>query len=58
VFSKIIAVSSGYGFGGCAPGVLLVPQSLDVATALEELLLIWVASEASEWADSLVWLPL
>ncbi len=39
-------------------GVFLVPQSLDVGTAIEELLLIWVASEASEWGNRLAWLPL
>jgi len=33
--------------------VFLVPQSLDVGTAIEELLLIWLASEAAEWASSL-----
>ena len=39
-------------------GVFLVPQSLDVGTAIEELLLIWLASEASEWENRLEWLPL
>jgi hypothetical protein len=39
-------------------GLFLVPQNLDVATAIDELLLIWLASEASEWEDRLVWLPL
>jgi hypothetical protein len=44
--------------GNHSAGVFLVPQSLDVGTAIEELLLIWLASEASEWEDRLVWLPL
>ena len=39
-------------------GVFLIPQSLDVETAIEELLLIWLASEASEWENRLEWLPL
>jgi hypothetical protein len=39
-------------------GVFLISQSLDVGTAIDELLLIWLASEASEWEDRLVWLPL
>lgn len=39
-------------------GVFLLPQSLDVATAIDELLLIWLASDASEWENRLVWLPL
>ena len=39
-------------------GVFLVPQSFDIGTAIEELLLIWLASEASEWENRLEWLPL
>lgn len=39
-------------------GVFLVSQSLDVGTAIEELLLIWLVSEAVEWENRLVWLPL
>jgi hypothetical protein len=34
--------------GKHSAGVFLVPQSLDVGTAIDELLLIWLASEASE----------
>jgi Domain of unknown function (DUF5615) len=41
-----------------SPGVFLIPQSLDVGTSIDELLLIWHASDASDWADRLVWLPL
>jgi Domain of unknown function (DUF5615) len=44
--------------GKHSAGVFLVPQSLDVRTAIEELLLIWLASEASEWENRLEWLPL
>jgi hypothetical protein len=44
--------------GRHSSGVFLIPQSLDVETAIDELLLIWMASEASEWEDRLVWLPL
>jgi hypothetical protein len=39
-------------------GVLLIPQTLDVATAIEELLLIRLATEASERVNRLEWLPL
>jgi predicted nuclease of predicted toxin-antitoxin system len=39
-------------------GVLLVPQNLDIGTAIEELLLIWLVSDASEWNNRLEWLPL
>ncbi len=41
-----------------SPGVFLIPQSLDVGTAIDELLVIWLASEASEWENQLQWLPL
>ncbi|MEO8025290.1 MAG: DUF5615 family PIN-like protein [Bryobacteraceae bacterium] len=44
--------------GNSTSGVFLIPQSLDVGRAIEELILIWLASEASEWADRLEWLPL
>ena len=44
--------------GKRSAGVFLMPQSLDVGAAIEELLLIWLASEASEWEDRLEWLPI
>jgi hypothetical protein len=44
--------------GRYSPGVFLVPQSLNLATAIDELLIIWLTSEASEWENRLVWLPL
>jgi hypothetical protein len=39
-------------------GVFLIPQTLDVGTAIDELLLIWNTSEAAEWENRLEWLPL
>ena len=39
-------------------GVFLIAQSLDIGTAVEELLLIWLASDASDWENRLAWLPL
>jgi len=44
--------------GKHSAGVFLIPQSLDIRSAIDELLLIWLASEASEWEDRLEWLPL
>jgi hypothetical protein len=44
--------------GKRSAGVFLIPQSLDVGIAIEELLLIWLASEAFEWENRLEWLPL
>ena len=44
--------------GKRSAGVFLIPQSLDVGTAIDDLLLIWLASEATEWENRLEWLPL
>ena len=44
--------------GKRSAGVFLIAQSLDIGIAIEELLLIWLASDASEWDDPLEWLPL
>ena len=40
------------------PGVIIIGQNLPVKTAIEELLLIWYSSEAEEWVNSIVELPL
>ncbi len=39
-------------------GLLIVPQRLSVQHAIEELLMIWVASEAEEWVNRIAHLPL
>jgi len=44
--------------GKDSAGVFLIPQSIDVRAAIDELLLIWAGSEAAEWENRLVWLPL
>jgi hypothetical protein len=44
--------------GNTSSGVFLIPQRLDVATSIEELLLIWLASDAQDWENRLEWLPL
>jgi hypothetical protein len=36
----------------------LIPQRLPVALAIEEIILIWEASEAEEWKDQIAYLPL
>ena len=41
-----------------SPGVVIVAQKVDVGVAIEELLLIWSASEAEEWLNLIVDLPL
>jgi hypothetical protein len=39
-------------------GVILVPQHLPVATVIDELLLVWGASDADEWINRIRYLPL
>jgi hypothetical protein len=41
-----------------SPGVIVIPQHLPVATAVEELILLWSVTEPEEWKDRIVWLPL
>lgn len=41
-----------------SPGVLIIAQKVNVNVAIEELLLIWAASDAEEWLDIIVDLPL
>jgi hypothetical protein len=44
--------------GNRSPRVFRVPQSIEIGRAIDELLLVWLASEASEWENRLEWLPL
>lgn len=39
-------------------GVIVIPQKLSVHAAVEDLVLIWTASEAEEWRNSIQVLPL
>ena len=41
-----------------SPGVILVPQSLSIRDSIDELYLIWSASEAEEWQNMIMRLPL
>ncbi|MFQ5640735.1 MAG: DUF5615 family PIN-like protein [bacterium] len=41
-----------------SPGVLIVPQKLPVANVVDDLILIWAASEAEEWRNRIRSLPL
>ena len=41
-----------------SPGLIIVPQDLDIGLAIEDLLLIWAASDAEEWKDKVGFLPL
>jgi hypothetical protein len=44
--------------GEAMAGVIIVPALLSVGRAIEELMLIWSASEAAEWEDQVVFVPL
>lgn len=41
-----------------SPGVLIVPQKLQIANVVEDLILIWAVSEAEEWINRIRSLPL
>jgi hypothetical protein len=41
-----------------SPGLIILSQKTDLLAAIEDLLLIWVASEAEEWTDRLCTIPL
>ena len=40
------------------PGLILVEQSLDIGTAIEDLLLIWSATEYEEWTNRVGFIPI
>jgi hypothetical protein len=40
-----------------SPGLILVPQKLALSAAIEELLLLWMASESNEWVNQISYLP-
>jgi len=41
-----------------SPGVVIVPQKLPVTNVVEDLILIWSATEAEEWRNRIRSLPL
>jgi len=44
--------------GGSSPGVFLVKQSSPVGQVIDELVLIWAASDAEEWKGRISEIPL
>jgi hypothetical protein len=46
------------GSGANCPGVILLREGISIATAIEELTLIWAASDEEEWINRLLWIPL
>lgn len=43
--------------GNYTPGVFLVSQKVPVSKVIDELLLIWLVSDAADWTNRLEWLP-
>jgi hypothetical protein len=41
-----------------SPGVILIPQKLPLSITIEQLELIWLASETEEWVNQFRFLPL
>jgi hypothetical protein len=41
-----------------SPGLILVPQDLDIGSAIEDLLVVWAASETEDWLNRVEFLPL
>lgn len=39
-------------------GVIIVPQHLPIASAVEDLILIWSTTEANDWTNRICFLPL
>jgi hypothetical protein len=39
-------------------GVLIVREATPISSAIDELALIWSATEAGEWINRLLWIPL
>ena len=44
--------------GRHVPGILVLPPDMTIGVVLEQLLLVWGASEAEEYRDLLLYLPL
>ena len=41
-----------------SPGVIILREAISIGMAIEELALIWTASDAEEWINRLIWIPL
>lgn len=41
-----------------SPGLIIVAQKADVLSVIEDLILIWAASESEEWVNSICTIPL
>ena len=50
--------SSYVAAGSLSAGVILLREAIPISIAIEELVLIWTASDAEEWINRLAWIPL
>jgi hypothetical protein len=41
-----------------SPGIIIVSQDLDIGAAIEDLLLIWATTDATEWLNHLGFVPI
>jgi hypothetical protein len=41
-----------------SPGVVVIAKQISIGMAVDELLLVWAATDAEEWHNRLVWIPL
>jgi hypothetical protein len=46
-----------FGETQSSPGLIVVSQDLDIGSAIEELLLIWVTTDAEEWVERVGFVP-
>jgi len=47
-----------YLAGAQSSGAILLREAIPISTAIDELVLIWGASDAEEWIGRLIWIPL
>jgi hypothetical protein len=43
---------------GVSPGLIVVSQDLDIGSAIEDILLIWTATDVADWAGRIGFVPL
>ena len=41
-----------------SPGLIIVDQDMDIGQGIEELLMIWAATDAEEWQGKIAYLPI
>jgi len=41
-----------------SPGLIVVPQDLPIGAVIDDLILMWTATEADEWTDRIAFLPI